>query len=94
MRPRHILPRVSGGEEVAVKVVHQLLVSPIVVDLADVTQLVPLDTTQHGPAAKRRRVSSAEQQRGFCLESLLAEVAGTEDGQHRGGDARVAVGKR
>ena len=72
--------------ELAVAVVHQLLISPTAVNLADVTQLVPLDTTQTGPAAKRRRVSSAENQGKFCLETLIGEVVGIVG---KGGGARV-----
>ena len=77
--------------EVAVGVVHQLLVNPTAVDLADVTQLVPLDTTQTqaGPVAKRRRVSSVENQGKFCLDTLIGEVAGIEEVRGNGGDARV-----
>ena len=75
--------------ELAVAVVHQLLISPTAVDLADVTQLVPLETTQNGPATKRRRLSSAEKQGKFCLETLIGEVMGIEEGRGKGGDARV-----
>ena len=75
--------------ELSVAVVHQLLVSPTDVDLEDVTQLVPLETTQAGPAAKRRRMSSAENQGKFGLETLIAGVVGIEEGRGKGGDARL-----
>ena len=69
----------------AVRLARQLLTSPTAPDMADVTQLVALDTTQGAPQAKRRRMASADcRPSRFTLDTLIGEVGGGVEGRVEG----------